>query len=113
MTRDRRGRSPSPRPVSGTVGEFLERFGPRDLLPRVQGAWGRAVGETIAAVTRVVSEAEGAVEIECESAVWAEELSLMEARLRESLNAELGGQGPVQGLKFRPVGTDRGKVLRD
>lgn len=113
MSRDRRGRSPSPRPVSGTVGDFLERFGPRDLLPRVQGAWERAAGETIAAATRVMGETEGVVEIECESAVWAEELSLMEARLRERLNRELGGEEPVQGLKFRPVGTDRGKVLRN
>ena len=95
------------------MGDFLERFGPRDLLPRVQGAWERAAGETIAAATRVMGETEGVVEVECESSVWAEELSLMEARLRERLNRELGGEEPVQGLKFRPVGTDRGEVLRN
>ena len=85
------------------MGDFLERFGPRDLLPRVQGAWERAAGETIAAATRVMGETEGVVEIECESAVWAEELALMEARMRESLNRALAARGddPVEMIIFR------------
>lgn len=113
MTRDRRGRSPSPRPVSGTVGEFLERYGPRDLLSRVQGAWRPVTGETIASATRVTAESEGTVEIECESSVWAEELTLMEPRLRGLLNDELGPGEPVQELRFRSVDSFRGQVDGD
>jgi predicted nucleic acid-binding Zn ribbon protein len=110
--RDSRGRTRPPRPVSGLIGDFRDRFGPRDLVGLVQGAWPEVVGETIAAVTRIAGESEGTVEIECESAVWAEELSLMEPRLKGLLNDRLGDEGPVQGLRFRPVQAFRGEVRK-
>jgi predicted nucleic acid-binding Zn ribbon protein len=103
VTRDSRGRSGRPRPVSSLIGNFREQFGPRDLLGRVQGAWPGVAGETIASVTRIAGETEGTVDVECESAVWAEELSLMEPRLRELLNDQLGVEGPVQQLRFKAV----------
>jgi predicted nucleic acid-binding Zn ribbon protein len=58
------------------------------------------VGEQIAAVTEVVEEVDGTLYIDCVSAVWSQELSLMEPRLRENLAAKMDGEAPGE-LRFR------------
>jgi predicted nucleic acid-binding Zn ribbon protein len=60
------------------------------------------VGERIAAVTQVSEEVEGIIYVECRSAVWSQELSLMEPRLREILDAALDAD-VVREIRFRTV----------
>ena len=105
--RDHRGRSAPPRPLAAAVESFRESIAPETPLAAAQTVWERAVGAQIAAVARPVGERDGTIEIECESAVWAEELTLMEPRLRDRLNREMGGDGPEK-LRFRAgSATDR------
>jgi predicted nucleic acid-binding Zn ribbon protein len=51
-------------------------------------------------VTEVAEEVDGVVFIDCQSAVWSQELSLMEPRLKEILGAAMDGEGPSE-LRFR------------
>lgn len=101
--RDRRGRPAQPERLAGAVGRFADLVAPETPQADVQAVWAGAVGERIAAVTKVSEEREGVVYVECESAVWAEELGLMEVRIRGSLNGVLEARGcaPVERLSFR------------
>lgn len=101
--RDERGRPAQPERLAEAVGRFADEVAPETPQAEVQAVWAGAVGDRIAAVTTVSEEREGVVYVECESAVWAEELGLMEARIRESLNGALKARGgpPVERLSFR------------
>ncbi len=101
--RDDRGRPRQPERLAGAVGKFAEAVGPETPEGKVQGVWAEVVGAKVAAVTRVIDEREGTVRVQCESAVWAEELSLMEARIRGQLNEVLVARGgdSVERLSFR------------
>ena len=101
--RDERGRPAPPERVSGAVGRFVESVAPETFEAEIQTVWRAAVGDRLAEVTRVSGEREGVVTVDCESAVWAEELALMETRIRNSLNGALEARGgePVQRISFR------------
>lgn len=75
---------------------------PETTLALAQAAWAEAVGERIAAVTEVAEEVEGTLYVECSGAVWSQELTLMEPRLREILDAAMDGSGPAE-IRFRAV----------
>jgi predicted nucleic acid-binding Zn ribbon protein len=51
-------------------------------------------------VTEVAEEAQGVVYVDCASAVWSQELSLMEPRLRGILADALEWDPPLE-LRFR------------
>lgn len=101
--RDRRGRSKEPERITRAVGRFADAVAPETPEARAQTVWADAVGPELAAVTRVTDQREGTVLVECESAVWAEELALMETRIRKSLNQALAARGedPVEMITFR------------
>ena len=101
--RDERGRPAQPERLAGAVGRFADEVAPETPQAEVQAVWTGAVGDRIATVTTVSEERDGVVYVECESAVWAEELGMMEARIRESLNVALEARGapPVERLSFR------------
>lgn len=101
--RDSRGRSPSPRRLGFAVSRVREEITPETPLATIQTVWAEVVGPQLAAVTSPVEEREGVLTVACEGAVWTQELSLMEPRLREKLDLALGGNGPEK-LRFR---TDR------
>jgi predicted nucleic acid-binding Zn ribbon protein len=73
----------------------VEDASPQTLLARVQAAWADAVGETVAEEATPVRERDGEVTVACRSASWAQELDLLQDRLRE----RLGDQG-VSALRF-------------
>lgn len=98
--RDSRGRSPSPRRISEAVGAFRTRIEPATPLAGIQTVWDEAVGDGIAAVARPVSERDGTLTVECQSAVWAGELAFMEERIRSRLNEALDGNGPAS-IRFK------------
>ena len=101
--RDDRGRPAPPERVSRAVERFVERVAPETPEADIQTVWREAVGDRVAEVTRVSGERDGVVTVDCESAVWAEELALMESRIRASLNGALEARGgePVQRVSFR------------
>jgi predicted nucleic acid-binding Zn ribbon protein len=93
----------APRSASAAVRLVRERAAPRTGLAAVQSAWSDAVGEQIAAVAEPVSERSGTITIDCESAVWAQELDLMQDRLLAALRDRLGAEAPAA-LRFRRRG---------
>lgn len=97
--RDRRGRSPSPKPIGAALESYRQAVAPETPLAAVQSVWETVVGERIAAVTEVVAEREGVVTIECSSAVWAEELGMMGPQILKRLGERLAGDGPEK-LRF-------------
>ena len=88
--------------MSEALAGLKAQIGPETPLARVQAVWADAVGERIAAVTEVIEEVEGTLYVDCTSAVWSQELSLMEPRLREILAEEMDGEAPRE-LRFRAV----------
>lgn len=100
--RDHRGRSPSPKLISGALESLRREIAPQTALATAQAAWPGAVGERIAAVTTVTDERDGTLFIECQSAVWSQELALMEPRLRAAL-AEATGGDPPREIRFRAI----------
>lgn len=98
--RDSRGRSPSPRPIGRAIGSLRERIEPATPLAAIETVWADVVGPGIAEVARPVRERDGVLVVECQSAVWAEELSLMEPKIRARIGDAIPGRGP-QKIHFR------------
>jgi predicted nucleic acid-binding Zn ribbon protein len=80
----------APRTLSLALGELTATLAPASTLARVQGCWGTAAGEAIAAAAAPVAERGGVLTVRCESAVWAAELALLENDLLDRLNGALG-----------------------
>lgn len=91
---------PAPRPLGASLDELTARLAPASTLARAQEAWERALGPAIAAATQPVAERNGVLTVICESAVWAQELTLMQSRVLNALNEELGPEA-VRELRCR------------
>jgi predicted nucleic acid-binding Zn ribbon protein len=89
----------APRPLAFALERVTSTLEPATTLARVQGCWADAVGAATAAVAQPVSEGGGVVTIACESSLWANELTMMEADLLEQVNAALG-EPAVTRLRF-------------
>jgi predicted nucleic acid-binding Zn ribbon protein len=89
----------APRSLATALGRVAAGLEPPTVLARVQACWGEAVGDVVSAEAQPVSERDGVVTISCRSSVWAEELKMMGADLREKVNAALGDDA-VSELKF-------------
>lgn len=65
--------------------------------------WSQAVGEAVAQVSHVYRVREGVAYVRCESAVWAQQLSLQQRSILRKLRALL--EGPyIKELRFRTTG---------
>jgi predicted nucleic acid-binding Zn ribbon protein len=93
-------RRPAPRPAAGAFRAALDRAAPKTRLAAAQSIWAEVVGERVAAVARPSAERDGELTIACSDPVWAEELDLMQAQIRERLEARLGESAP-RTLRFR------------
>ena len=80
----------APVPLAGAVEALAARLEPLTPLSAVQRAWPDAVGPAVAAEAQPVSERGGVVTVQCRSAVWAHELTLLAPDLVGRLNEALG-----------------------
>jgi predicted nucleic acid-binding Zn ribbon protein len=81
----------APRPISSALERLSVSLAPASTLGSVQEVWEQAVGATIAAAAQPVAERDGVLTIQCEAAVWAQELDLMAGELLAGLNTHLDG----------------------
>lgn len=88
----------APRKAETAVGALVRELRPVSLLASVQEVWTAAVGPALAAHATPTAAADGVVSVTCESAVWAQELTLMAGELTGGLNARLG-PGTVRELR--------------
>jgi predicted nucleic acid-binding Zn ribbon protein len=95
----------APRPATVGLRAALERAAPRTPLAAAQAVWEETVGEQLARVAQPVSERDGELTVSCESAVWAQELDLMQARILDLLRDRLGDLAP-RSLRFRSDGDE-------
>jgi predicted nucleic acid-binding Zn ribbon protein len=89
-----------PQELRTALDQVQDRLAPPDLLAAVQRHWSEAVGEQVAEEAWPDGEHGGRVTIRCRSAVWAAELTMLEAVLLEQLNGRLSGDRQVLALKF-------------
>ena len=94
MTRRR-----APRPAEAAIRAARDLAAPLTPLTAVQGVWAEVVGEQLARVAEPVAQRGDTVVIECEGAVWAQELDLMQGEVMERLRARLGERAPAH-LRF-------------
>jgi len=75
--------------------------GPGDHVTRLQAAWREIVGEDVARQSMVVRRSRaGVVTVACASAAWAQELDLRRERLTPALDAAVGGEPSVSGIRL-------------
>jgi predicted nucleic acid-binding Zn ribbon protein len=86
----------APRSAATAIAAIRERVAPATPLAAAQAVWGELVGEAIAAAAQPVDERDGVLTVRCESAVWAQELELMQGALVERLRERLGERAPRQ-----------------
>jgi predicted nucleic acid-binding Zn ribbon protein len=79
-----------PRSAATALEALTQQIAPASLLADVQRAWPQAAGPALAPRATPTSAQAGVVRLRCESAVWAQELSLMAPELTARLNAVLG-----------------------
>jgi predicted nucleic acid-binding Zn ribbon protein len=93
-----------PRPLELALEAVATRTGPLTTLARLQARWPDVAGDAIAAVCEPISERAGIVTVACDSAVWASELSLMEAELTRRARVALApSPGELAALRLRFV----------
>src|SRR4051794_34028763 len=78
---------------------------PATLLAATQEVWAEVAGPQVAAESAPVSERDGLITVACHSAVWAQELDLLQRELVEKLNGALRERGGddatvAAGLRF-------------
>lgn len=98
---------PRPRRADSALRRLVTEAAPATPLAAVQAAWPRAAGETVAGQAEPVAERDGEVTIACRTATWAQELDLLQDRLRARLNEELGSEA-VSSLRFTADGPRHG-----
>jgi predicted nucleic acid-binding Zn ribbon protein len=101
----RRGGSRAPRSIGDSLREVRAEAAPATPLAAVQSVWADVAGPAAAAESEPVAERDGLVTISCRSAVWAQELDLLQdellARLRAALaERERSPAAAVSGLRF-------------
>src|SRR5204862_6948782 len=94
----------APEPFADVVRDAVAGAAPDTLLARVQALWPEVAGAAIAAESGPSGEREGVVTIDCSSAVWTQELTLLETDIRRRLNGLLEG-AKVRSLRFRVKAT--------
>lgn len=67
---------------------------------RAYALWARAAGEQVAQTTRARAFSRGVLTVECESSVWANELSYLSGEILARM-AEIDAGNPVRKLRFR------------
>ena len=67
---------------------------------RAYALWARAAGEQVAQTTAVRAFSRGVLTVECESSVWANELSYLSGEILVRMG-ELDSGNPVRKLRFR------------
>ncbi len=115
MTEPRRGpredpprtrRDGLPRRVGEVLGPALDRLATSDQA-RAYSAWARAVGDQVAASTRAKGFGRGRLTVECDSSVWANELTYLGPQILRRMDEILPGH-PVKQFRFvvhaRPAG---------
>ena len=83
-------RKAAPRSLAKALDGLTATLAPATTLARVQEIWEHATGPAIAGASRPTAERDGIVTISCDAAVWAQELTLMQADLLPRINAALG-----------------------
>lgn len=81
-----------PRPAASALEALTREVAPASLLADVQQAWPAAAGPALAGRATPTAARAGVVTLTCESAVWAQELTLMGPELVSRLNAVLGDE---------------------
>jgi len=100
--RDERGRSPDPEPVGRALDQLKRMIAPETPLAEAQAVWAAVVGDRIAGVTEVAEEVDGVLYVDCREAVWSQELTLMEPRIRDNLDSAMKSPGPRE-IRFRTI----------
>jgi predicted nucleic acid-binding Zn ribbon protein len=92
-----------PRRIGEALAAVQRRAAPQTPLAAVQMVWAEVVGERVAGVAEPVAERAGRVTVACSSAVWAQELDLMQADILRRLGEAM--DTPPTALKFEPRGS--------
>jgi predicted nucleic acid-binding Zn ribbon protein len=96
----------APRELADALRAVRQAGAPETVLAAVQAVWAGAVGPGIAERAEPVAEREGVVTVACESAVWAQELDLLQSELVGRLNAAIeadsdpGSPALVKGIRL-------------
>jgi predicted nucleic acid-binding Zn ribbon protein len=96
----------APRPLGSALRRALDLTAPATPLAAVQRAWPRVAGAGVANQAQPVAERDGVVTIACRSAIWAQELDLLQTELLVRLNETLSAtdpaarRAPLKGLRF-------------
>ena len=80
------------------LGSALERVAGSDEARAYRG-WARAAGGDVVAVTRPRRLARGVLTVECESSIWAQELTYLTPVILERLRSD-DADTPVKELRF-------------
>lgn len=92
-------RKGEPRRLGEILAPALDKLTSSDEA-RAYALWARAAGEQVAGATAARAFSRGVLTIECESSVWANELSYLSGEILARM-AEIDPGHPVRGLRFR------------
>jgi len=93
-----RSRDAAPRRLGEVLTPALDRMATSDQA-RAYSAWARAVGDQVAAGTSAKAFGRGCLTVECDSSVWANELTYLSPQILRRMDELLPGH-PVRQFRF-------------
>ena len=94
-------RRKEPTRISGVLERLTGELAPETPLASLQAVWRAAVGDRIADSCQPTQESGGVMTVACDSAAWAQQLTLMQPDLLARVADELPeGKEPPTELRF-------------
>lgn len=91
----------APRPLAAALSVLGQELAPQTPLARAQAAWEKAVGGPAAAHCQPAFERSGTLTVDCDEAVWAQEMNMRAVEVLKSLNAALAPGSELAAVRFR------------
>lgn len=102
-------RRKQPKPIGGPLDRLTADLAPATPLARIQAVWPNAVGDRISAACDPEDEQEGILTVSCESAVWAQQLTMMQSEILDKLEGLLPDRSCVpREIRFVVTDVNRG-----
>lgn len=89
----------APRSINTSIEKLVQQVRPNSALTNVQAVWEEIVGPQIHSVTKLIRVRNGELLVQCESSLWANEISLLSAQIILKINRFIPTNESIQKIR--------------
>ena len=85
----------TPRPITLSIQELVQRVRPATVLTEVQAVWSEA--------TQLIGVKNGELLVQCESSLWSQEISLLAPQIIRKINQRISAEQPIEKVRCKVI----------